>query len=497
MRSCLAPTFATVALLFPAGFAVAGGSNVGEHGGQAFQRAGAFTAKADDATATFHNPAGLGKLKRVEATFGISLVQSSTTFQRQGSYAPDAPQAAGDPYPAVSNTNGPSLLPSIALAIPFDKFAIGLGVYTPHGAAGGDFPEVVITQSGAVAPAPQRYDFVNAGGIIAYPTVSAAYSITEALRVGIRLSGAFADVGQRLYTQALPNEGERRELDAVAEVKVKDPFAFHFGVGAQYQVGSFEFGVNYSSAIRFDLKGNADIQLGDGIGTPAPGVEIGIKPVPDDQAKCAPGGQMGAIKTCLDLIIPQTLNVGARWVARDATGREHGDIEFDVRWEDWSATSETVATIDGMDTVLQRPLGTSRSRNGLKDSYGFRLGGAKILRPANYDFILRGGIGYDTESSPLTWTRVNTDGAPKLTLNSGVGFDFERWRIDVGFAYIVVPTRTVNDEPLPADADQADRVQPDVPAGGLAGSGTPYNPYNAGTYDRSYFMGSLGVAVRF
>jgi long-subunit fatty acid transport protein len=308
---------------------------------------------------------------------------------------------------------------------------------------------------------------------------------------------AFANVGQRVYTQALPNEGERRELDAVAEVKVKDPFAFHYGVGVQYQVGSFEFGANYSSAVRFDLKGTAAVELGNGVGSPLPGVQIEVVPVPDDQAQCARGGSTGALKTCLDLVIPQTLNAGVRWVARDPDGRERGDVELDVRWEDWSSAAEIEATIDGMDTVLRRPLGTSRIRNGLKDSYGIRLGGAKVLRPKNYDLVLRGGVGYDTESAPLTWTRISQDGAPKLTLNSGVGFDFSGWRVDFGVAYVIVPTRTVNDAPLPADADPADRVQPDVPAGGLAGSGTPYNPFNGGTYERSYFMGSLGVLVRF
>jgi long-subunit fatty acid transport protein len=300
---------------------------------------------------------------------------------------------------------------------------------------------------------------------------------------------AFANVSQRTFTQIVPNEGERQDLDAVAQVKAKDPFAFHFGLGLQYDLDPIEFGLNYNSQVRFDLKGAADINLG------SLGSTVQVMPLPDDQVQCATGGQPGAIKTCIDLIIPQSLTVGSRWVFRDDARAERGDIEFDVRWEDWSAASEIEATLDGQ--ALNMPLGKSRIRNGLKDSFGFRLGGSRIFRHTSHNLVARGGLGYDTESAPITWTRVSQDGAPKITLTSGLGVDFESWRVDFGVSYVAVPIRRVNDEPIEPTTPQADRVQPDVPSGGLGGAETPYNPFNAGYYKRSYLMASMGFSYRF
>ena len=65
----------------------AGGSYVGDPGGQAAQRAGAFVARADDASALWHNPAGLARLDGSQLVLALNLVAFEQRYARAGAYA--------------------------------------------------------------------------------------------------------------------------------------------------------------------------------------------------------------------------------------------------------------------------------------------------------------------------------------------------------------------------------------------------------------------------
>src|SRR3954453_7298083 len=88
----------------------AGGLELPDNGTEALARGGAFTAKADDATALQYNIAGLARQRGTRLLFDGNIVLSTLDFQRSGNY-PDAPTAAtpwgGQPFPSVRNTGGP------------------------------------------------------------------------------------------------------------------------------------------------------------------------------------------------------------------------------------------------------------------------------------------------------------------------------------------------------------------------------------------------------
>src|SRR4051812_19706638 len=67
----------------------AGGLELPDNGTEALGRGGAFTAKADDATAMQYNVAGLARQRGTRLLFDGNLLLSTLDFQRSGNY-PDA-----------------------------------------------------------------------------------------------------------------------------------------------------------------------------------------------------------------------------------------------------------------------------------------------------------------------------------------------------------------------------------------------------------------------
>src|SRR4051812_23763090 len=92
----------------------AGGLELPDNGTEALGRGGAFTARADDATALQYNVAGLARQRGTRLLFDGNLALSSLDFQRDGAY-PDSPSAAtpwgGQPFPLVHNSGGPFFAP--------------------------------------------------------------------------------------------------------------------------------------------------------------------------------------------------------------------------------------------------------------------------------------------------------------------------------------------------------------------------------------------------
>src|SRR5690349_7821462 len=102
------------ALLAATRVVYAGGLELPDNGTEALARGGAFTAKADDATALQYNVAGLARQRGTRLLFDANLLMSTLNFQRDGVY-PDSPSGAtpwgGTPFPEVHNTGGPFFAP--------------------------------------------------------------------------------------------------------------------------------------------------------------------------------------------------------------------------------------------------------------------------------------------------------------------------------------------------------------------------------------------------
>jgi long-chain fatty acid transport protein len=467
----------------------AGGQFVGDTGAQSMQRAGAFVAKADDPSAIFLNPAGIARLTTRQFQIGANLINLNLEFDRFGSYSD------GQPYPAVRNNGSAQPIPYVGLVWPIVRFAIGAGIFAPQGYPSRNFPEQVVTANGAAQAAPQRYDSVQQSSQVIFPSLALAYRVTDKLSLGARASWGFGSFDSVTVVQGLPNPQEDPGDDSTNHLHATDSFIPAAGFGVHYAATEMlELGAVFNTPVAIRAKGSTQTTFGPNLqslfsGTGGPG----IVPVPDAQARCAPGGTPERLAACLDLNLPATASAGARLIARDLAGRERGDVELDLRWENWSNASDYRVIVDGQNALLNRRLGDTIVRHGLQDVFSARVGAAGRMDAAFAQLELRAGIGYETAAAPPSWTRLDLDGAEHYTGSAGVGVEFDHFRLDFGVAYIVSPLREVRNVAIQNTSMQY-RLQPDILVP-LTGDTPPYNPLNAGDYKSSYLIGSAGLTT--
>jgi len=509
---------ALLATLLIAPAAQAGGIFIPGVGPQAQARAGAFVAKADDPSALHHNPAGIAKTKGTVIQIGAVFIDMALEFKRTGGYeTPTVDDGGSNPYPTVKDKSTPAVgfggfqaIPLIAVttdlggAIPNMRF--GAGLLAPNGFPEREFGEYDFEDPGRNGP-PNRYDVQKQDVSAAFPSVAASYSLgsnvlggSSELDIGVRASWGFAGLKSQTYVWALRNYEEDIANDGQFTVDAADHFIPAFGVGVSYRPNrSFEFGVAYNSAATIGAKGESSAVLGSGL--PALG-GVQEELLPSTTNLCDEGGEIGALKTCLTIKLPQSAKAGGRYIFRDRNGDERGDIELDVKWENWGGASDYGVIVDGQSSTLGIRLNQSIIGHGLKDVISVRLGGAYSFPAGPGKIIVRAGAAYDTEAAPVEWNRLDLDSAPRTTLAGGLAWEGKSYRVDVGGGVVVEPERVAPScNPDLADPDcasfAANTVSPS-PAQPLQGpNNQTISPFNAGTYKSGYALLSLGVTKWF
>ncbi len=518
------------AIAFAVFVAVVGAGRPGRTGGiyvpgagpSAQARAGAFVAKSDDPSAIAHNPAGFAKLDGTHISIGANLVDYDLRYRRTGAYEPSGeamPESyEGAPYPEVEDISRPEvgigefqIAPTIAVSTdlghPEWPVRFGIGLVTPQGYSARKFPQSHdLGDPDAPAPGPQRYDTIDQRAYAILPSVAVSYSPIPQLDIGVRLSWGISGAEGQRSVWAIRNYEEYEGRDSVFVLDhASDPFVPAYGAGVLYRpLRSLEVGIAYSSALHIRSKGEAHTIVGDAVFEDATTL-----PVPDEFAQCAPGGREDALKVCMSADVPQTATAGARWVFFDPNGREQGDIELDVGWEDWSASSNVVTELDAMDSIGQF-LNPGVIRHGFRDTYSFRLGGSWALPLSVHRLVLRGGAAWDTAAAPDQYTRVDVDGKARATLATGVAFETSRFRVELGGGVVLEPDVTVETCKPPdgpsvgdvgctssGDTPVLDRESPDPIQPKQGELNQIESPFNSGTYESGYLLFSLGFTTWF
>lgn len=509
-RLVISSASAAALVLGVAPAAHAGGLFTQENGAQAAQRAGAFIAKSDDATALYHNPAGLMKTRRYEFVVGANYMNMSQTVDRSGVYA-EQTTTGGAPQPAYVGQEMPSVTQSSSKPVPAffasqrigERFALGEGIYGPHGIPTRNFDESVeipgVTTPTTLAPNPVRYDALEQDGLLIVPSIGFAARVHDKLDVGVRLGWGLGNVESRTFLWAVTNEAEDPGLDGDFRFKASDGFMPNFGAGLLFRPTTWvELGAAWYGPMTFEGKGTGQAILGAKAGMPIPGVTTFVEPIPDDERpECGTGGTAADLKTCLTLDLPQKVTVGGRLIKRKPDGTEQGDIELDVRWENSGGTAPIVLIVDGRDAATGRRLQQVNLPHGHQDVISVRLGGAWRFAVGKNTLEARGGIAYDTAAAPTSWTRADVDPAARITFASGVGYEWSRYRVDVGLSAIRSSKITVERVAIADPDDEGSRVQPD-PAQPLdSPTQQEYHPINEGTYETLYLMGIFGFSTYF
>ncbi len=436
--------------------AQAGGLFLPGAGAVSTSRAGAAVASTDDGEAISINPAGLAKTgSGFTLTIGVAAIDYVMSFARRGDYpvVDDMGMGvsyAGQPYPVMKNSSDPSLgigplqpVPVVALVSDVGGqvpgLHVALGLYAPNA-----YPSRNMTNVNGQAwafdvnhfdapPPPTRYDILTQDAAVILPTIAASYRILPGLDIGARFSTGIANLKSETALWGVPlNYSEFIKEDGTVTINAKDSFVPAWGAGATFRpTRNLELAASYTSEIDIHAKGTAQAING-------PDVTVGtatpvVIPIPNGpNIRCAPNGTAAFLSACVDLTLPQTATVGARWKFLDDAGDLRGDIELDVDWENWSAASNYTVTIDGEVVTTTDPnpndgilLQQQQIRHGFQDTYAARLGGSYVIpvgAGGRDRLTVRGGVSYDTAAAPTGWERVDLDGAARTSLAAGASY---------------------------------------------------------------------------
>lgn len=418
----------------------AGGLEFPDLGTTAIGRGTAFTARADDPSAFYYNPAGLSKLRGFSYLVGANIVLQDLTFTRSGSgdalYVSDnlnkwdpaldysAGPDAGVPFKPIGSDTKMGPAPMLVLAYGFELpkeqvLTVSVGLLTPSAFGTPAFPK----------DGSQRYVLTEANFLLAYPGIGVSYAMNRYLRVGaVFLSGfAILHQSQAVRLQPLSDDPEYNEDsggDAYMEVKATDGFIPTAIFGVMSQPWRF---LEVGASLKLPAKVEAD-------GT------IKFTPPTDDfpEAALLPG----ANKLSLAQQFPLVMRVGARYI------HEIFDVELDFVWENWSSLKgfdvNTEATVDlGADhgTVA---LPDTRIPKNFRDTWSLRLGGDVEVWPEH--LALRIGGYYQSSAYPEDNSTFSVDFpyGQQIGLGGGLTWHAMRW-LDVvaGYLHVFQPEVTV------------------------------------------------------
>jgi long-chain fatty acid transport protein len=462
----------------------AGGFEMPDNGTEALGRGGAFVAKASDPTAIEYNPAGLAEQRGTRLLLDGKWTLSSYEFQRFGTF-PDDPRDPATPwggalFPKVRDTGGPFFAPFLAATTDFgtlDWLTVAAGVFGPSGVGNRTYPVGV-----AGAPAASRYDVVQPSSLIVLPTLAVGIKAADWLDLGLGAhyvygsfaltSTSFVDLGDG-PTGPCKN-AEYQPCDSLSRVNAAgSSWAGTAGV-LLHPSRTVSLGASVRTPISLDASGTATVLQ-----------------APLNQPIPAPG------QATLHTELPWYARAGARLAFVDPDGFETGDVEVDGTYETWHEAQGTGPRIhidhlgpvgpafDDIDITVQ---------HHYNDTFSIRAGGAYNQRMTVGVLSLRLGAYYDrsaTADDP-SYTRLDFDTLDKIAGTVGVGFAWNGFALNVAYAEVFEPGRTV--EPGQGNVRPIDGAQHGAP---VDSQGNPLPAVNEGTYSGHTEMIAVGLVAVF
>jgi len=510
----------------------AGGFEYGVNGSEAVGRAGAFTARADSPAAVYYNVAGIGRMDAgTHLELDLNLVQRELVFQPAGTqcyasrdgFRVNRVNSSGQcyeglAYPEVEDKAGVYPAPFFALVTDLgldSDFRLAFGAFGPAAIGRADFP----TQSWMEnldgeripIPGPQRYDLLYMDIVFVWPTVAAAWRISDDLSVGLGFQSGVVNI--KFQSMAIAAPGSSVVNDLRANLDVWDWFVPAGLVGVWYRPTPwFEmaWAMRVSDEIRAtgelvtisnpygvwsqDPVSSADWDYHEETGEQAPKASLSFAwPLINTRAGFRfvwPKDGGDVVGGELDEDVASSL---ARLMPHE---REWLDVELDVSYEMNSSVDTYEVKIDGQVptgygmppiSVLPSadPPGVMRVDHNWKDTWGLRLGGDVNLLDGTLS--LRWGASYESSSVPEEWTRVDYAQWETFGVSGGVTVRLPWYGVELtaGYLHLFMPDRTVTDgQARKLSAFPTDPADPDM-------------VINNGTYRTSMDVFSVGVSATF
>ncbi|UJR81159.1 OmpP1/FadL family transporter [Sandaracinus amylolyticus] len=467
--------------------ASAGGFYLLERGTRSLGRGGAFVAGADDPSALWINPAGIGFAGEqlvVDATLGFLDVEYTRI------------DSGGNTMPTVHGTNAPLPIPTIAGTFDFglEHFHFGAGVFAPN-AALMSYPQS-LTVDGMDYPAPQRYSLLTMeGSLIATIAVGAAWTpLPDELSIGLAVHGVVGAFAARVALSACDGAictfPEDPEYDGIAQMNLSPIITASVVGGVTWNPGPVRLGASFSTP--FSLSGDASIDVrapsaaafGPSATRHRPDAgPCSVGEASDEEVQADPNHPCRDTTAAVNLNFPFILRVGAELLAI-----ENLRLEASFVWETWSMQREVsvvpndVWIIDALN-FLDYEIGAMNIPRNMRDTFSVRLGGEYTI-DGSYQIRLGGyfenGSFDDAYLSPLTIDsdKIVVAGGFSMRLFDGVWGD-----LMVGYAHLF--SRQVRDSRV----TQQNPIRPPVPDN--------RGPVYVGNGDYNFTMPFVGVGMRW
>lgn len=278
--------------------AAAGGFAIDEQGAAAMGRANAFSAQADDPSAIFYNPAGIGQLPGTQLSLGTTIIVPSYTFDSD---------VTGNSTDTESVVFFP---PTLYATHEFrSDFHVGIGFYVPFGLSiewPGDWEGRYLTTFSEINTL-----FIN-------PT--AAWSPSSRLHLAAGIIYVPSDVTLESKLEFVPGSDGDAKIEA-------DGDGWGFSLGALAEIpGDNTVGLTFRSPVKIDYDGDADFTF------------------PDPTFNFSDG-----IKSEITLPATVVLALANRSI-------ENTVFELDIQWMGWSSVDEIRIKFDsgGPDAVSDK-----------------------------------------------------------------------------------------------------------------------------------------------
>ncbi|MBU1699411.1 MAG: outer membrane protein transport protein [Candidatus Eisenbacteria bacterium] len=385
----------------------AGGFNIYEMGSRATSLGGAFTATADDPTALFYNPAGIGWLNRgIAVSANVSPIAPISKFTR-------ASGATVGLYPGdVESQTADRIYMPTGLYMSYrhnERWSGGVGFFTPFG-LGVDWDDPETFPGRTLSTNSQIRSYYISPVITFRPHSSIAFS------AGVHFVVSTLKL-EKILTQSFGTDGTaynviKVDLEGTSGLSVAPAAALMIRPSER-----FSFGVNFKGGVTNTFED----QDGDLKHLPT-----GIEPL--DLSVAAQLNQLGRKqKVGGDLKYPAILSIGMRYMPADRLA-----LMADFVWFGWH-------TFDKVELEFSNPALNTILREDYQDGQEWRFGAEYIISES---FRFMGGLAYDNNPQPIGSVSPLLADANRWDYSLGLTYTMHKMEITAGYMLVTFEERS-------------------------------------------------------
>lgn len=397
----------------------ASGTLIYEQGSKASAQAGAFVARADDATAVFYNPAGMAFQKGTKLAFNLTYINADVKYENSTpGYTPNGMSVAGTFEDNAKNF----FIPSLHFVMPInDRVSLGLSSTAPFNLAtdwSDNFPGRFVSRHAKIVTMDVR--------------TALSFKLDEhhAVAIGIDYYDSKVNLVRGLDTSALstavnphqypsppfpPGIPYFQASEGSLDAWVRDQ-ALGWNISYMWNAAPYSIGLTYRSKASFSYQGHASFET---------------SPLIGPLASYFPGQDISFELTS----VPAQASFGFAYSGNPLT------VEFDANWTQWSTYDQstvhfgTPTSIGSTHVVADEVLPFE-----WKDGNTFRLGFGYKLSDA---YELRWGILYDQAPVPSQTLNPVLPDADRWSIQFGSGYNKGHWSFDWYAMYLKFNNATV------------------------------------------------------